>query len=71
MIIEEIQVKDTSLKELIRQSLQEQMTDVQLSPAIRELIWRRIMVWAACNGKEDTEAETLPVDFCLEGSRLA
>lgn len=63
MIIEEMQATDTSLEELI-QSLQEHMTRVQLSTAIRELIWRRIMAWAV-------EAEALPIDFCLEGSHLA
>jgi chorismate mutase len=71
MIIEEMEVKDTSLEELIRQSLRKQMTDVQLSPAIRELIWRRIMAWVACDNEEDAETEILPVDFCFEGSRLA
>jgi chorismate mutase len=70
MIIDKMQVTDTSLEEPIRQSLQEQMTRVSLSPAIRERIWRRIMAWAACDGEEDAEAEILPVDFCLEGSRL-
>jgi len=53
MIIEEMQATDTLLEELIRQSLQEQMARVQLSPAIRELIWRRIMAWVACDGEND------------------
>jgi chorismate mutase len=61
MIIEEMQATDTSLEELIRQSLQEQMARVQLSPAIRELIWRRIMARVACDGEEDAEAKTLPI----------
>jgi len=71
MIVKERQATDTWLEELIRQSLQGQMTDIQLSPAIRERVWRRIMAWAACCGEEDTEGETLPIDFCLEGSHLA
>jgi hypothetical protein len=71
MIIERIQVADTLLEELIRQSLQKQMARVQLSPAIRERIWRRVMAWAACDGEEDAETETLPIGFCLEGSHLA
>jgi hypothetical protein len=66
MIIEDLQVIDTLFEELIRQSLQDQMTGTQLSPAIRERIWQRIMTWAACDGEEDAEAATLPIDFCLE-----
>jgi len=62
MITKEIQVIDTSLGELVRQSLQEQMTDIQLSPTIRERTWQRIMAWAAYDGEEDAEAETLSQD---------
>jgi hypothetical protein len=61
MIIEEMQATDTSPEELIRQGLQEQMTRVQLSPTIRERIWRRIIAWVACDGEEDAEAKTLPI----------
>jgi hypothetical protein len=66
MIIKDLQVADTWLEELIQQSLQDQMTGIQLSPAIRKRIWQRTMAWAACGGEEDTEAETLPIDSCLE-----
>lgn len=66
-----MQVTDTSLEELIRQSLQDQMTGLQLSPAIRERMWRRIVAWAACGDEENAEAETLPIDICLEGNHLA
>jgi hypothetical protein len=47
------------------------MARVQLSPAIRERIWRRTLAWAARDGEKDAEAETLPIGFCLEESRLA
>jgi hypothetical protein len=53
MIIEEMHGTDTSLEELIQQSLQEQMARVQLSPTLRELIWRRVMAWVACDGEND------------------
>ena len=61
MIIEEMQETDTLLEELIRQSLWEQMARVQLSPTLREFIWRRIMAWVAYDGEEDAEAKTLPI----------
>jgi hypothetical protein len=73
MIIEKMHVAeaDTLLEELIQQSLQKQMARVQLSPAIRERIWRRTLAWAARDGEKGAEAETLPIGFCLEESRLA
>jgi chorismate mutase len=71
MIIENLQVTDTSLEKLVRQSLQDQMAGIQLSPAIRERIWRRIMAWAACDGEADAGAEMPPTGFCLEESHLA
>ena len=55
MTIEQIQLTDMLLEELIRQSLQEQMTRAQPSPAVRERIWRRVMASAACDGKESFE----------------